>query len=103
MSTPLVPETPSAKRRNDDSWQKADVSSVSNKDICPETAQRNQADQTPPTPTLNPPIMLLLLLLKSELREQTTKKQLSPHQNQRKQLMMSSTPSGTLTKERDRS
>jgi hypothetical protein len=88
--------------RDDNSWQKDDASSANNKDTCLDTVQRNQATRTMPLLVLNPPVMPHLLL-ESKLHMQMMKKRLSLHQNQRKGLMMSSTPSGTLIKERDKS
>jgi hypothetical protein len=99
---PSVPGTPSVKKRNDDSWQKDDVSSVSNKGICPEAAQRNQVARAPPLLVLNHHTMPHLLL-EYEPHIQTMKKQLSPCQNPRKELMMSSTPLGISTKWRGKS
>jgi hypothetical protein len=102
MLTPSTPGTPSVRRRNDDLWQKGNVSSANNKDTCLETVQRSPVAQTLPLPTPSPheahhP------LREPKPHEQTMKKQLSPHQNQRKELMMSSTPSDISTRESDKS
>jgi hypothetical protein len=90
------------KKKSNNSWQKDDVSSASNKDMCLEAARRSQTTQIPPLLVPNPHAMPHLLL-RYEPHVQMMKRQLSPHQNQRKGLMMLSTPLGISTKGKGRS
>jgi hypothetical protein len=101
-SMPSPPETPSAKKKRNGSWQKGDASSVSNKDTCPGTAQRSPVARMPPLPVPSPH-ETLCHPLECKPYVWMMRKWLLPHQNQRKEWTMSSTPLGTLMKEKGRS